>query len=110
MTYMVTQFIKCVRALLKDEGLAKIETNVEQGGRFLVGYRGKLYSVASDYQVGHMSDEFDVIGSGNEFALAAMKALADLPPTKRIKKALEISAYFNMGVCPPFNVKSMRLP
>ena len=107
MTYMVTKVIDSLRDLLKEKGISKISSNVEEGGRFLVGYRGNLYSIANDYQVGHMSDGFDAIGSGNEIALGALKALTDLPPIKRIKKALEISAYFNMGVTKPFYVKSI---
>jgi len=108
MAFMVTQFIERVRALLKEKGFTKIESNTEKGGQFLVGYRGHLYTIESDFQVAQQADGYDAVGSGAEFALGAMMALAALPPTRRIRKALEIAAHFNMGVCAPFSIKSMR--
>jgi len=108
MAYMVNQFIEAARKLLKERGFSKVEANNESGGQFLVGYRGRLYSIESDFQVGEMSEGFDAVGSGSEFALGAMKALERLPPGRRIRRSLEIAAHFNMGVCPPFYVKSMR--
>jgi ATP-dependent protease HslVU (ClpYQ) peptidase subunit len=106
--YLVTTFVEHVRALLKDKGFSKIESNAETGGQFLVGYHGRLYSIQTDFQVGEMSDGLDAIGSGAEFALGAMAAMTRLPPLKRITRALEIAAHFNMGVCPPFLVRSLQ--
>ncbi|MBW2526292.1 MAG: hypothetical protein JRI23_19075 [Deltaproteobacteria bacterium] len=107
MAHMVTKFVESARLLLKDKGFAKIESNAETGGQFLVGFRGRLYSVQNDFQVGEMTEGLDSIGSGSDFALGAMKALEDLPPKRRIKKALEIAAHFNMGVCAPFHVRTI---
>jgi ATP-dependent protease HslVU (ClpYQ) peptidase subunit len=106
--YMVTKFVEAVRKLLKEKGFTKIEANSEKGGQFLVGYNGTLYSIQSDFQVGQTSEGLDAVGSGAEFALGAMKALSKLSPSRRVKRALEISAHFNMGVCGPFYVRSMR--
>jgi ATP-dependent protease HslVU (ClpYQ) peptidase subunit len=108
MAFMVGVFVESTRRLLKERGFAKIEANSESGGQFLVGYRGKLYSIESDFQVGEMSDGFDAIGSGAEVALGAMKALEGLKPAPRIRRALEIASHFNMGVSPPYHVKSLR--
>lgn len=108
MTYMVTKFIENARSLLKDKGFSKIESNAETGGQFLVGYRGRLYSIQNDFQVGEMSEGLDAIGSGGEYALGAMMALESMSATRRIKKALQIAAHFNMGVCAPFHVRSIR--
>jgi ATP-dependent protease HslVU (ClpYQ) peptidase subunit len=108
MSYLVTNFIESVRALLKEKGFTKIESNSEKGGQFLVGYRGRLYSIESDFQVGVLADDFDAIGSGSDFALGALRALERMPPVPRIKRALAVAAHFNMGVCGPFVIKSMR--
>ena len=108
MSYMVNQFVEAVRKLLKERGFAKVEANAESGGQFLVGYHGHLYSIESDFQVGELSDGFDAVGSGSDFALGAMAALDKLSPTRRIRKALEITAHFNMSVCGPFHVKSLK--
>lgn len=107
MAFMVTQFIEAVRVLLKEKGFTKVESNTEKGGQFLVGYKKQLYSVDSDFQVGHQSEPFDAVGSGAEFALGAMKALEKTAPQRRIRRALEIAAHFNMGVCAPFSIKTI---
>lgn len=106
--YLVTHFIEKVRTLLKEKGFTKVEQNTEKGGQFLVGYRGRLYTVESDFQVGEHFDGYEVIGSGADFALGAMRALAHLPAKQRIRKALEIASHFNMGVCPPFTIMSLK--
>ncbi|MBK8937137.1 MAG: hypothetical protein IPM79_05715 [Polyangiaceae bacterium] len=108
MRYMVTVFVEHVRQLLKERGMAKIEANSESGGQFLVGYRSRLYSVQADFQVNEMADGFDAAGSGAEYALGALAALRGVPPVRRLKRALEISAHFNMGVCAPFFVRAMK--
>jgi ATP-dependent protease HslVU (ClpYQ) peptidase subunit len=107
MAYMVTHFIEAVRVLLKEKGFTKVESNTEKGGQFLVGYRKQLYTIESDFQVGHMNEQFDAIGSGADFALGAMKALDKVPPMIRVRKALEIAANYNMGVCAPFSIKTL---
>lgn len=107
MTFMVTKFIEAVRVLLKEKGFTKIESNTEKGGQFLVGYRKHLYTIESDFQVGHMVETFDAIGSGAEFALGAMKALDRTAPMPRVRRALEIAAHFNMGVCGPFTIRTI---
>lgn len=108
MRFMVNVFVENARQLLKERGVSKIESNAESGGQFLVGYRGRLYSVQSDFQVNQMADGFDAVGSGAEYALGALAALKSLRPVARLKKALAISSHFNMGVSPPFFVKALR--
>jgi ATP-dependent protease HslVU (ClpYQ) peptidase subunit len=107
MGFMVTHFIEAVRVLLKEKGFTKIESNTEKGGQFLVGYRKHLYTIESDFQVGHLVEEFDAIGSGADFALGAMRALDKTAPMLRVRRALEIAAHYNMGVCGPFTIKTM---
>jgi ATP-dependent protease HslVU (ClpYQ) peptidase subunit len=106
--FLVTVFAEHVRSLLKERGVAKIEANTESGGQFLVGYRGHLYSVQSDFQVNEMADGFDAVGSGAEYALGALAALPTTKPIPRLKRALAISAHFNMGVSPPFFIRSIK--
>src|SRR6476620_5754324 len=50
--YMVTEFVDAVRQCLKDGGYAQIKHGEETGGSFLVGYRGELFAIDGDYQVG----------------------------------------------------------
>lgn len=108
MEFMVTEVAERVRQLLKERGVAKVEANAESGGQFLIGYRGRLFSVQQDFQVNEMADGYDAVGSGAEYALGAIRALDRSPPQSRLKRALEISAHFNMGVSGPFFVRSLR--
>ena len=50
--YMVVDFINAVRECLKAGGWASKEKEIEQGGTFLVGYSGHLFTVQGDYQAG----------------------------------------------------------
>ena len=102
--YLVKWFIESVRESFKEHGYAKVKDNEEEGGEFLIGYRGKLYLIGSDFQVNGNQDGLDAIGCGARFALGAMKALEYLPPRERILKSLEIAAYFSGGVMPPFTI------
>jgi len=104
MAYMVGIFVEHVRKLFKEKGFSKVDDNEETGGEFLVGYRGKLYLIGSDFQVNGNRDGLDAIGCGARFALGAMKALEHLPPRERILLSLEIAAYFSGGVMPPFTI------
>ena len=102
--YMVTRFVEAVRGALKEKGVMAVDHQKESGGQFLVGYRGRLYSVNSDFHVGDMADGFDAIGSGAVIALGAMMALGGHPPRDRITRALEIAEYYTPDVCRPFHL------
>lgn len=102
--YMVCQFAEAVRSCLKDYGYARVDSNEESGGAFLVAYKGKLYQVASDFQVNFYRDGLAVVGSGTAFAYGALFALRHLKPRARIERALEAAAYCNPYVMPPFTI------
>ena len=104
--YMVCQFAEAVRKVLKEHGFAKVENNVEEGGDFLVGYKGHIYSVNSDFQMTEHIDRYDACGCGEEFALGAMMVTEGNAPAGRIEQALMAAAHFSGGVLPPFYVLS----
>lgn len=101
--FMVTDFVNAVRDCLKAGGFATKESEAEHGGQFLVGYRGHLFMVGSDYQVGEALAGFDAVGSGADVALGAM-AVGRGAPKVRILAALAAAAKFNAGVRGPFHV------
>lgn len=74
------------------------------GGNFLVGYKGKLYNLEADYQVGVPKASFDAVGCGSDLALGAMFATEGLPPEQRINAALAAASTFSAGVAPPFTI------
>lgn len=106
--FMVVTFVDAVRQALKDGGWAKLKEAREEGGNFLVGTRGRLFTVYSDFQVAESTAPFVSVGCGAEFALGAMHAMehADLAAADRIGRALEIAARCSTGVAGPFAVVS----
>lgn len=104
--YLTTTFIDAVRAALKAGGFAMVENGGERGGTFLFGYRGGLYIVDSDYQVGASRDGFMACGCGDQIANGAMFATAGLikDPQVRVKLALEAAERLSAGVRAPFSI------
>jgi hypothetical protein len=107
MEYMVTSFVPAIREVFKGGGFLKVESQQESGGQFLVAYRGKLYMIDSDYQVGVPLSGIAAVGCGMDMALGAMHALT-IPPPQRIKRALQVAATLNIGVRPPFKVLGLK--
>jgi len=106
-TFMVTTFVDAVRDCLKDGGYATKESEGEHGGTFLVGYKGELYFIDSDYQVGKCIDDYTAIGCGEEIAHGALYILDnDIgfngDPKQCVEVALEAAAKFSGYVSAPF--------
>ena len=102
--YMVNKFVEAIRAEFKDKGYSRIENNTEEGGTFIVGIKGHIYSIWNNFQIQRFDDGIDAVGCGSHYAYGAMRALKDLKPEKRIKKSLEIAAYYSAGVSGPFTI------
>lgn len=100
--FMVIDFIDGVRKCLKDGGYAKKEHEVESGGDFLVGFKGRLFCISSDYQVGESRSEFHAIGCGAQIALGSLFSTTGKPPEERIMICLKAAQSFNAGVREPF--------
>lgn len=105
--YMCTYFVDEVRSTLKSGGYAKVDSNEETGGTFLVGYRGRLFRIESDFQVGESIDPFESVGCGSSYALGALEAIAtNRPADDIIKIALQIAERRSGGVRGPFHIMS----
>lgn len=103
--YMATDFVWAVRECLKAGGIAERHNEAEKGGDFLVGFRGRLFSIESDYQVGEEIGGFAACGCSRDIALGAIVATPDLPPEKRIGIALSAAERLSAGVRAPFHVE-----
>lgn len=107
--YMSTAFVDGVRACLKTGGFAKKENEVESGGTFLVGWRGRIWEVHGDYQVGAPLAGFSAVGCGDALCLGALHATpATMDPAERLTVALSAAERFSAGVRSPFRI--MREP
>ena len=101
MEYMVVSVVDAIRRVLKDGGYIEVQNNVEWGGNILVGFRGRLFQIHSDFQVSEPKTRYDSVGSGREFALGAIKTLIDLgysDPINILESGLKAAHYFNAGV------------
>lgn len=110
--YMCLHFIHSVRGCLKGGGFARKENEAESGGTFMVGVRGRLFTVYQDYQVGENKMTYAAIGCGRELALGAMCSLGNLPEKirprikQRITMALLAAEQWSSGVRGPFLIHS----
>lgn len=71
-TFMVTSFVDAVRSCLKAGGFATKDKEAEAAGTFLVGYRGTLYRVDTDYCVIRPEYQYDACGCGQMIALGSL--------------------------------------
>lgn len=104
--FMSTDFVDGVRACLKEYGYAQKDKDQEIGGCFLVGFKGRLFLIDADYQVGLLRSPYYAVGCGAEIALGAMHATdgLKLKPEQRIKSALLAAEAYSAGVRGPFNI------
>lgn len=108
-SYINKDFIDTVRGCFKHGGYAQRHNEQEHGGVFLVGFKGRLFYVDVDYQIGESLLSYDAIGCGADIALGALHATEQMNLTaeQRIRKALEAAESFSAGVRAPFNILSL---
>ena len=111
--FMVKQFIPAVRKLFQNGGFLKKEKEQERGGTFLVGYRGRLFQVEDDFQVGESRMPYDAVGCGADFALGALRAMEQTgyktSPERKVLLALQVAHTQSAGVRPPFKILKVDL-
>ena len=73
--YMCTTVITHIRKILKAGGFTRKNAEQDMGGEFLIAYRGTIYHIEADFQVGMPAFPFCAIGCGADLAEGAMYAL-----------------------------------
>lgn len=101
--YAVKALVPAIRDTLKAGGWAKARDGQEEGGVFLVGFRGRLFRIDCDYQVGEGIESFEAVGYGENYAMGAMHALSNAEPMTRLQAGLDAAATFSAGVSGPFH-------
>lgn len=108
MEWLVVDLIDAVRSCFSSKGYLTKKGEVESGGVFLLGYKGKLYQVESDFQVGRSIAGYDAVGCGSQYANGTlhylMKNKPDMPPEEKVKHALDAASYHSAGVIEPYVV------
>lgn len=105
--YMVSEFVEAVRKCLKDGGYSRTNSGEESGGTFLVGYRGALFVIDEDYQVGRPECGYHAVGCGDDIAKGSLFTSGrnfDMNPSERVREALKAAEQFSAGVRGPFRV------
>jgi ATP-dependent protease HslVU (ClpYQ) peptidase subunit len=103
---MVSGVIPNIRKVFMDGGFTTIESNVESGGSFLLGYEGELWTIYNDFQVGRNICGYEAMGSGAEYAIGSLHSTEaiHLRPRLRVLAALRAAAKFNAAVSAPFTI------
>lgn len=101
--YAVKALVPAIRRTLREGGWIKTERGHDEGGLFLVGFRGHLFRIDGDFQVGESTEAYESVGCGDCYAMGAMHAAHALAPKDRLLAGLEAAAKFSAGVAGPFN-------
>lgn len=104
--FMVLSFVDLLRDLLSEAGALKRNNEVDElAANFLVGIRGRLFEIESDFQVAEYLDGYAAIGCGEDLARGSLHTTASQPltPQDRLTAALNAAAYHSAGVSGPYN-------
>ena len=111
--YMCVDFIKKMQKTFAESGFDGENRRQEKqtSGQMLVAYRGELYEIYEDYQVGISADPYNSIGCGSDLALGALytlhKAVPKMPAEQKVAIALDAASTYSGGVLPPYNILSV---
>lgn len=106
--YLCTAFVDAVKKLFNDHEVEKERSGVKEAiGAFLVGYRGHVYAIFEDYQVGRSHAGYASVGAGDQYALGAMSATEGMriKPIRRVQLALEAAEKHSPWVRGPFTIE-----
>lgn len=114
--YMVSKFVPKMRDALKKAGALKETRGVhEMESKALVGFRGQIYVIEVDFQVGMAAQKYAAAGCGEAYSLGALYSMTDGNPCENLEDsrlllscALEAAVEFSGGVRPPFNFVELK--
>lgn len=107
MSYLVTDFVDSVRGCFEQRGWPGKHDDVgrEVSGSWLLGYRGELLLIDSDFQIGRSSCGYYAVGCGADIALGSLHSTRQSDdPERRVRDALEAAECHSAGVAGPFIV------
>lgn len=94
--FIVTEIVSSIRRAMIDQGANSKERGADmQGGGIIIGYRGRIFRIESNYQVFGSNDDYTAMGSGGEVALGALYALRSSKesPKRKLKTAIHAANY-----------------
>lgn len=102
--YMAVEFVNAVRQCLKDGGYLTNNSGNEEGGTFLVGVQGQLYSIHNDFQIGRSRDGYLAVGCGDDYALGSLFSSSGQDAKSRVRLALNAASHHSAGVVGPYTI------
>ena len=112
--FMCVEFVNFVRGVFIRGKYGKVDGDLGAiGGQFLVGVKGHLYTLESDYSVSESLYNFAAAGAGADLARGALSAmdghasLDHIPARERVVTALTAAEKFNAFVRGPFVVEKL---
>jgi len=121
--YLCKLFVPKLRKAIRKHGYIHTENqteNISENGRFLIGFKGQLFTIYDDFQVHQTEDGLQALGSGREYALGVMRFYQSMAkqnsiasgvigsPTSGIVNALKIAGYFTGSVAPPYYIEVIK--
>lgn len=76
--YLCTNFVDEIKELFEKNNFSKLVENEAIGGSFLIGVKGRLFTIQSDFSVLEYKEKFTSIGGGYQFAIASMETFEQL--------------------------------
>lgn len=106
--FMAVEFAAEIRKSLKTNkyDVKKNESDL------LVGLRGRLYRLQTDFSIIRVRTSYDVIGSGTDVALGALHALHpyDIAPRERVMAALKAATVHGPFIRGPYTIITSEVP
>jgi ATP-dependent protease HslVU (ClpYQ) peptidase subunit len=104
--YVVKDLIGALKKALKDDD--QKEGDLMDGSAFLVGLRGRLFAIYSNFQVAEASAGYYAVGAAEEIARGSLHSTQslDFSPATRLTMALEAAYAHNATIRPPFTFVS----
>lgn len=107
--YLVKQVIPSLMQLFKRQKYGTEENGEQEGGTFIIGYKGKCYYIQNDFAVLEPADGFYAVGSGTKWALGSLystKGEKDIE--KRINLAIEAAEHYSCTVQGPVVIETIE--
>jgi ATP-dependent protease HslVU (ClpYQ) peptidase subunit len=105
--YMTSRFVNRLIEVLDEKKFLHTVDGEARGYAFIVGVRGRIFIVCSDFSVLEIGEKFAVVGSGEKYAegaMAAIDGLEGMTPKEKIEVALGVAEHYCSSVRSPFHV------
>jgi ATP-dependent protease HslVU (ClpYQ) peptidase subunit len=104
-SFMVTSLLPTMKSLLEEHGFGETENeHTSMDAVFLIGAKGQLFELQSDYSMITVAGPYHAVGSGRDIATGALDILnkSKKSPENILKEALITAEKYNAFVRRPF--------